>query len=103
MHRFDIVYIPESYVNSDTSSNDDNLNISGYNMARNDHPSGNRRGRVCIYYKESLPIKMLNINYLQECICFDLKIGSKLCTIVSFYRSPSRSADEFDNFLNKLN
>ena len=77
--------------------------MPGYNMSRNDHPSENRRGGVCIYYKESLPIKMLNINYLQECICFDLKIGSKLCTIVSLYRSPSQSADEFDNFLNKLN
>ena len=65
-------------------------------MSRADHG-------VCIYYKESLPIKMLNINYLQECICLDLKIGSKLCTIVSRYRSPSQSADEFDNFLNKLN
>ena len=72
-------------------------------MSRADHPSGNQRWEVCIYYKESLPIKMLNINYLQECICFDLKIGSKLCTIVSLYRSPSQSANEFDNFLSKLN
>ena len=72
-------------------------------MSRADHPSGNQHGGVCIYYKESLPIKMLNINYLQECICFDLKIGSKLCTIVSLYRSPSQSANEFDHFLNKLN
>ena len=103
MHKFDIICISESYLNSDTSSNDNNLNIPGYNMSRADHPSGNRRGGVCIYYKESLPIKMLNINYLQECICFELKIGSKLCTIVSLYRSPSKSADEFDNFLNKLN
>ena len=46
---------------------------------------------------------MLNINYLQEYICFDLKIGSKLCAIESLYRLPSQSADEFDNFLNKLN
>ena len=46
---------------------------------------------------------MLKINYLQERICFDLKIGSKLCTIVSLCRSPSQSADEFENFLNKLN
>ena len=103
MHKFDIICISESYLNSDTSSNDNNLNIPGYNMSRADHPSGNRRGGVCIYYKESLPIKMLNINYLQECICFDLKIGSKLCTIVSLYRSPSQSVDEFNNFLNNLN
>ena len=103
MHKFDIICISESYLNSDTSSNDNNLNIPGYNMCRADHPSGNRCGEVCIYYKEFLSIKMLNINYLQECICLDLKIGSKLCTIVSLHRSPSHSADEFDNFLNKLN
>ena len=72
-------------------------------MSCADHPSGNWCGGVCIYYKESLLIKMLKINYLQECICFDLKIGSKLCTIVSLYRSPSQSANEFENFLNKLN
>ena len=46
---------------------------------------------------------MLNINYLQECICFDLKIGSKFCIIVSLDRSSSQFADEFENFLNKLN
>ena len=45
---------------------------------------------------------MLNINYLQECFCFDLKIESKLCTIVLLYRSLSQPVDEFDNFLNKL-
>ena len=60
-------------------------------------------GGVSIYYKESLPIKMLNSNYLQECISFNVKIGSKRYTIVSFYRSPSQSANEFENVLNKLN
>ena len=40
--------------------------IPGYDMSRADHPSGNQCGGVCIYYKEVLPIKMLNINYLQE-------------------------------------
>ena len=103
MHKFEIICLSESYHYSDTSSNVDNLNIPAYNMSRADHPSENRRRGVCIYCRESLPIKMLNINYLQECICFDLKIGSKLCTIASLYRSPSQSADEFDNFLNKLN
>ena len=72
-------------------------------MSHADHPSGNRRRGLCIYYKKTLSIKMLNINYIQECICFDLKIGSKRCTIVSLYRSPSQSADESENFLKKLN
>ena len=68
MQKFDIICISESNLNSDTSLNDDNLNIPGSSMCRVDHLSENRRGGVCIYYKESLPIKMLNINYLQECI-----------------------------------
>ena len=78
------------------SSSDNNLNIPGYNMSLTDHPSANRRRGVCIYCNESSSIKMLNINYLQVCICFDLKLRSKL----SLYRSLSQPADEF---LNKLN
>ena len=41
--------------------------------------------------------------WIQECICFDLKIGSKCSTIVSLYRSPNQSPDEIEIFLNKLN
>ena len=63
-----------------------------------DHPSGNRGEKVRIYYKESLPIKNL-----QGCVCFDLKIESKRRTIVLLNRSPSQSANEFENFLNNLN
>ena len=103
IHKFDIICISESYLNSDTSPNNDNLNIPGYNMSHADYPSGGRHGGVWIYYKESLPIKMLNINCLQKFDSFDLKMESKLCTIVSLYRSPSKSADEFENCLNKLN
>ena len=39
---------------------------------------------------------MLNINLNQ-------KIGSKRCTIVSFYRPASQSVDEFQTLLNKSN
>ena len=97
MHKLDIICISESYLYSDTSSSADNLNIPGYDMSRADHPSGNQCGGVCIYYKEVLPIKTLNINYLQECICFNLKIGSNCCTTVSLYRS-HWCADEFESF-----
>ena len=38
-------------------------------------------------------MKEQNNNY--QCIGFDLNIESTRCTIVSFNRSPSKSADEF--------
>ena len=41
MHKFDVICTPESYLNSDTSSSDDKLNIADYNASRADHPSGN--------------------------------------------------------------
>ena len=38
MHKFHIIFcISESYLNSDTSSSDENLNIPGYNMSRIDY------------------------------------------------------------------
>ena len=55
-------------------------------MSGDDYLSGNRCGGECIYYKGFLPNKMLNINCLHECICFDLRIENKLCAIVSLYR-----------------
>ena len=103
MLKFDFICISESCITSDTSPGDDNLNKTGYNMSLADQPSGNQRGGVFIYYKEPLPIKMLNINCLQECICFDLNIRSELYTIVSLYRSPSQSVNEFENVPNKSN
>ena len=103
MRKFHVICIFESYLYSDTSTSDDNLNIHSYNMSCSDHSSGIRHGGVRIYYKESLPIKTLNINYLQECTRFDQKIRRTRCAIVWIYRSPSKSANEFENFLNKLN
>ena len=42
MQKFDIVCISVSYLKSDTSSSNDDMNIPGYNMFRANHPSGNR-------------------------------------------------------------
>ena len=36
------------------------------NFIKGDHPSNTKRGGVCIYYKETLPLKLYNINYVYE-------------------------------------
>ena len=66
------------------------------------HPSDNRRGGVCVYYKNTLPLKLVNINYLQECLNFEIKIGHKLCNFMSLYRSPSQSQGTFETFIDNL-
>ena len=38
-------------------SDNDNLKIPGYELIRTDLPSNQKRGCVCIYHKDFLPIK----------------------------------------------
>ena len=78
------------------------MDIDGYNLLRSDHPSNTKRGGVCIYYKNYLPLRLININYLNECIVFDIKLGDKICSFVVLYRSPSQSLDEFESFSKNL-
>ena len=58
IHKFDIICLSETYLNSETLSNDENLNIPGYNLIRADHLSNTKRGGVCIYFKVSLPLRL---------------------------------------------
>ena len=73
IHKLDIICISETYLDSSTPAVDSNLEIYGYTFVRSDHPSNNKRGSVCIYYKSFLPLRILNVQYLQEPICFELK------------------------------
>ena len=101
IHRFDIICISETYFDSSTSPDDNNLEISGYNLIRSDRPSNNKRGGICIYYKHFLPLRIpdiSNVRYLQECINFEMKIGDKVCNFISLYRSPSQTLDDFGTF-----
>ena len=85
-HNFDILCLSETYLDSTISSNDNNLTIPCYDLHRTDHPSDVKRWRVCIYYKNFLPLKLIDIQYLQECINFEMKIGEKLCNFIVLYR-----------------
>ena len=51
--KHDFICTSETYLDLTISSDNNNLNISGYNLIRADHPSNSKRGGVCIYYKES--------------------------------------------------
>ena len=37
-HKFDVICISETYLNSDTPTVDENLEIAGYTLIRADHP-----------------------------------------------------------------
>ena len=49
-----------------------------------------------------MPLQVLDIQYLHECINLELKIGDKLCQFVALYRSPNQTKDKFEKFSDNL-
>ena len=96
VHKFDRIFLSEKYL--DSSVDDESLEISGYYLTRSDHPSNKKRGGICIYYKNFLPLKVTGVRLLEECIAFDLIISNKLCSFIALYRPPSQSQDSFVKF-----
>ena len=68
VHKCDIICLSETFLNFKILMDDENLQIPGYSIALVDHPSSPKRGGVCVYYKTSLSLKVLDVKYLQECI-----------------------------------
>ena len=91
-----------TFFNSDISCDDNNLQLPGFDLMKADHPSNTKRGGVCICYRNFLPLKLINIHYLNECITFEVKLGDKICNFVSLCRSPNQSEDDFENFCNNF-
>ena len=43
-------------------------------------------------------MKVIDIQLLNECINFEIRIGGKLCSFLCLYRSPSQTRDIFETF-----
>ena len=101
MLKYDFICISETYLDLTISSDNNNLNISRYNLIRADHPSNSKGGGVCIYYKESLVVQSLNKIGLPERPICKVCLGKKnrLHIDVVTYRSPSQTCLEFKKFL----
>ena len=93
----------ETFLNSSIETNDDRISIDGYNLIRADHPSDSKRGGVCIYYKEHIPlIKRDDICTLDNCLVTEIRSQGEKCFLTCIYCSPSQSRDDFDNFCTKF-
>ena len=70
----------------------------GIIQVRTDNPTNTNRGGVCIYYHNSLLLKVIDIQLLNECINFETRIDRKLRSSLCLYRSPSQTRDIFKTF-----
>ena len=100
IYKYDFICLSETYL--DSSTPDNLIEIEGYKLIRADHPDNIKRGGVCIYYKESLPIRVISTPYLKEALLLEMDYNNKKVMISVIYRSPSQTNDEFDTFLSNL-
>ena len=103
-HNFNVLCLSETFLDSTIDLNNGNINIDGYSILRADHPSNNKRGYVCIYYKQFLPlIRRDDLSTMQETIVTEISVKNETCFLKCFYRSTSQSHDKLENFRSELN
>ena len=100
IYKHNFICPSETYL--DSSIPDNLIDIEGYTLIRADHPDNIKRGGVCIYYKKSLPVQIINQNYLKEALLLEMSYNNKKLIVSVIYCSPSQSTDEFDSFLSNV-
>ena len=96
-YKHDFICLSETYL--DSSIPDNLIEIEGYSLVRADHQDNIKRGGVCIYYKESLPVQIKRLPYFKEALLLEMTHNNKKSLVSVIYRSPSQSYCEFETFL----
>ena len=75
IHKFDILCMPETHLDSSVSKDGNGLSIEVYSIIRARHPSNTKRGGVCIYYIDK--IRQISNISLSEGLACEIVIGKK--------------------------
>ena len=65
-HKYDVICISESYLDSTVPLDNNSLSLNGYNLTRADHPDNVKRGGICMYYKENLSLRIISTPYFDQ-------------------------------------
>ena len=102
INKFNIICVSESYLDSMFSSHNEDINIKGCQLVMANHNNNIRRGGVCAYFTESLPVRVVPNHHLSECLILEVNLKNKKGYLVSFYHSPNQNPEEFELFLTNL-
>ena len=89
--HYDLMVLSETYLNKAVKNED--IIIDGFSteIFRSDHPSGDKQGGVCVYFKENLPVKRRkDLEILQETAICEISLGHKkvfFCSTLPFPKS----------------
>ena len=68
------ICMSETFFDSTIQEGDKNIQLDGYNLLRADHPSNSKQGSVCIFYKETLAVRIVKSLSFNECIICEVSI-----------------------------
>ena len=57
--------LSETYLDSSFPDDDPKLNLPCHNLVRADNPNNTKRGGICAYFKESLPVRSVTASYFK--------------------------------------
>ena len=77
IYKYDSICLSETYLGSSIPSDHISLELEGNKLVLADHPNNVKQGGACIYYKESLPVRVINLPYLQEALLLELNYQNK--------------------------
>ena len=100
--KFDVVCLSKTFLDSSNLPDYGNFDPPDYNVVRVDYPSNIKKGGASIYFKNSLPLKVLDIQLLQKCNNFEKKFADKACNFNFLYRSLCQSKYKFECFADNL-
>ena len=102
IYKYDIISLCETSLGIDEHVPENSL--PGYLYHPCNHPSGEKKGGVGIFYKDTLPIKFRSDLSFDECIVAELHFGRKKIFFTVLYRNPIHkvTSPEFHTFVGKF-
>lgn len=61
IHQYDLICVSETDLGPSISNDEEDISIKECSLVRADHPPNPKQGEVCIYYKESLSVCIINV------------------------------------------
>ena len=75
-HNHDLICLSEICLDTTTSIDSNDLSLKGHNLHRVDDIDNVKKGRVCVYHKETLAVRILQTK-LGPCIASKVPFKSK--------------------------
>ena len=98
-----VICLSETFLDSTVSQYDENIIINGYSLLWADHHINKKRGGVCLYFKQHLPlIRRNDPSILQEYLVTEIIVDNEKYCFTCLYRSPNQIHEELENFSSNL-